>query len=501
MNGKSSSLDRTKNTTRPVVGNGNNNATNHNGATESSVTSSSTISTIASNNSSDRLDLLSKTSRFKYGEIYGMDVIEKSPYEPKLSAEADEPLFETLKMLLLSNEELHGEAQDMDGVPTLTIQADAIGIFGKSLAEAFVKAFHIIGKSGMLFSPSWVDQKECKIRNVKCGWIPKTMMLLLLQHQRFARASDANLQSVVGNLGVTGIFFDALEDWELDEPFLLHNAPSLNFDQRKRVQCLKCVIFIARAYRCTKLLRQNPTRDDHICLEEEHPTLYAKVQQCLKILNENVKVHAKKLEMHIAAKEASTKATEEKRATKEHFGNIHNKRRRRSSTTGVLQVPTREVTTSLESSVVAISNSPSPPPPPPPPAPIEGGVPQSLAPSPVVNISPPIKASRTSQQQQHQQQAVVASSSRHVSAEVLLERATTKFRQLGRVIKKLKKQIHQDRETLKEELRREILLEERKKEQGRRLGLGAGPSTSTDSDSSFVVDDDEEEDDVRSQET
>jgi hypothetical protein len=400
-------------------------------AEEEKEGSSPTVLTI-DDSDSDVADgeLLSRTSRFKYGEIESMEVIEKSPYEPNKSAEAAEPLFEKLKILLLSNEELHGEAQDMVGMPTLTVQSETVKLFGENLAESFVKAHHVIGKSGILFSPPWVDHKECKIRNVKCGWIPKNMMLLLLHHPRFGRANDVGLQSVINHLGVTSIFFDALEDWDFDEPKLLHNAPSLNFTSKKR-ECLRCVIFIARAYRCSKVLRQNQTKDDDCSLEENEPRLYAKVQQCLNILNDNVKVNEKKLKGYLAEKGAAVKAEAKKRATKEFFGTIQNKRRRSQASGN--EIPRRASMKSLGSSVSSTSS----------PTMVDLGAP------PVSQTPPELGPSLLNPLRE-------ASS---LSTEELLDRASFKFRQLGRIIKKLKRQVHQEREQLKEELRHEILEE------------------------------------------
>ena len=380
-------------------------------------------------------ELRSRTSRFKYGEIEGMDVIEKSPYEPNKSAEADEPLFEKLKMLLLSNEELHGEAQDMDGVPTLTIQSATIQLFGENLAESFVKASYIIGRSGMLFSPTWIDHKECRIRNVKCGWIPKNMMLLLLQHQRFGRANDVGLQSVMNSLGVMSIFFDALEDWDLDEPVLLHNAPSIHFSAKKGL-CLKCIIFIARAYRCCKVFRQNNANDDLHSLEADYPSLYVKVQQCLKILTDNVKVNEKRLQIYLAGKEAEA----EKRATKEYFGVIQNKRRRSNASEeeSAIRVSMKSVESSVSSTsspiIIAMATAGS-----------------RSTPGPDTSLPHTAETSRGASP---------------LSTDELLERASSKFRQLGRVIKKLKHQVNQDRQQLKDELRQEILEELKRSSSG-----------------------------------
>jgi hypothetical protein len=380
-------------------------------------------------------ELVSRTSRFKYGEIESMDEIEKSPYEPNKSAEAAEPLFEKLKMLLLSQEELHGEAQDMDGVPTLTVQRETIKMFGENLAQAFVKAYYTIGKSGMLFSPPWVDHKECKIRNVKCGWIPKNMMLLLLQHQRFARANEVSLQSVISNLGVTGIFFDALKDWEFNEPRLLHNAPSIHFKSKKK-ECFKCVIFIARAYRCSKIVRQNQKKNDNCRLEEYAPRLYAKVKQCLKILNENVKISEKKLPAYLSEKESAAQLQAKKRATKEFFGSIANKKRRLN--TSEQEIPRLGSLKSLGSTLSSSTYSP-------------------VMVDPVSEPTPdlPVDTARSP-----------------IPTGELLERAESKYRQLGRVIKKLKRQVNQEREQLKEELRREIL-EEMVQERSSQLVLNA----------------------------
>jgi hypothetical protein len=280
----------------------NNNMSPSSSSTESNTGSSSSpvvagaSAALVSKTSPDELEPReqSATAHYKFANIQVMTTVTKSPYESNQSAEVGEPLFERLKLLLLSREELEGEVFEMAGAPTLTVQDETNKIFGEVLAAAVVKAHHVIGKSGMLFSPPWLEHKQCKIRGVQCGWISKPTMLLLLQEQRFARAPEATLNSLMNSMGVLNIFFDALKEWKLEDPRLVSNAPSLHFASKKQ-QCLKCVIFIARVYRCSKVLHMCDEGDE-VDFQEEEPGLFAKAQQCLEILKENVKVHPKRLE-------------------------------------------------------------------------------------------------------------------------------------------------------------------------------------------------------------
>jgi hypothetical protein len=257
-------------------------------ATASSPTSAATESRSAA--SAD--EQYSATAHYKFADIQIMTTVTKSPYEPNQSAEVGEPLFERLKLLLLSREERQGEVFEMAGAPTLTVQKETKKIFGEVLADSVVKAYYVIGKSGMLFSPPWLENKQCKIRGIQCGWITKPMMLLLLQDQRFARAPDATLNSLINSIGVISIFFDALKEWNLEDPRLVSNEPSLHFASKKP-QCMKCVIFVARVYQCSKSVWEEGNEVD---FKEEEPGLFAKVQQCLEILKQNVKVNPKRLE-------------------------------------------------------------------------------------------------------------------------------------------------------------------------------------------------------------
>lgn len=421
-------------------------------AEEESSSPSSPLLKESDESSSEGEKLLSKTSHFKYGEIDSMDVIEKSPFEPNMSAETAEPMFEKLKALLMSKEEKYGEAQDMMGIPTLTTQEETVRVFGEKLAEAFTKAYYVIGRSGVLFSPGWVDQKECKIRNVKCGWVPKNMMLLLLQHQRFARANDVDLQSVVNTLGVMAIFFEALKAWDLNEPKLRHSEPTMQFKKGKKKESLKCIIFIARAYRCSKILKRGVNgngqnhSDNEDGLEEKEPRLYAKIQQCLNILNDNVQVNEAKLAAYIDDQDEQFKEESRKIATKEMLGNIENKKRRRGSNTigSKSQKDNKRRRTSLKSLGSTVSSTSSP------------TIAEMETPNMMREGSQGDVLHRPRLLQPADEDDVPSFSTR---TEELLARAESKHKQLGRVIKKLKREIQQERQELKNELRQEILRE------------------------------------------
>lgn len=230
---------------------------------------SSLLSSSLSSATLSHTDSSSERDNILWGEVSSMKTIRKSPYEPPMeSAEVGETEFEEVKLLLLpsrnDNESVHPMAKRL---------------FGNRLAESLVTASTEIGKSGMLFSPSWT---EGKIRGVQCGWIPKAYLLLCLHEQRFIRADNALLQSVIKDLGCTKIVGDALSEWDLDHEFinLSSNATTYVYTKKKS-DCLRCEIFVARAFRSVKALkRQMPERD-----------LMKKIKVCLKIMNDYVKVN------------------------------------------------------------------------------------------------------------------------------------------------------------------------------------------------------------------
>ncbi|CAJ1950702.1 unnamed protein product [Cylindrotheca closterium] len=201
-----------------------------------------------------------------WGNIEFMKVIKKSPYEPpNASAEVSEKAFDEVKKLLL---------QPDDGS---AVVPQAARLFGSRLAESLVTAFFQIGRSGMLFSPQW---QEGKIRGVTTGWIPKALLLLCLHEQRFVRANEATLAGIIKDLGLCQIVGDSINEWRLDRKFInLSSNTAYTFTKNKAV-CYKCEIFVARAFRCVKVLKW--TRFE--------PTLWKKVMDCLTIMNEHVRV-------------------------------------------------------------------------------------------------------------------------------------------------------------------------------------------------------------------
>lgn len=201
-----------------------------------------------------------------WGNIETMVEIVKSPYEPpNASAEVGEPAFDELKKLLVS--------PDNKG----TAHPQAARLLGSKLAENVITAFEAIGKSGMLWSPQWVDGK---IRGVDIGWIPKPVLLLCLHEQRFVRAQDATLSSLIKDLEVDNIIGDAISEYKLDREFInLSSNTSYTFTRNKAV-CYKCEIFAARAFRSVKALKWK--RID--------PSLWKKIKHCLTIMNEHVRV-------------------------------------------------------------------------------------------------------------------------------------------------------------------------------------------------------------------
>lgn len=387
---------------------------------------------------------MSKTAHHKFSDILPMPTVTKSPYEAKHSAEAGEPIFERLKRLLLSREELKGEVHDLDGSPTLTLQDETIDLFGEVLANSFIKANHVIGKSGILFSPLWVEDKQCKIRGVQCGWISKPMMLLLLQEQRFGRADDINLTSVVSLLGVVGIFFDALREWKLEHP-RLESSPTLQFTSKKR-ECLKCLIFVARVYRCIKVLRLSEDNSDD-WFQKHEPNLFQKVQQCLDLMSKHVKVNQKRFNEIVSAQESKRQQRENrKRSLQEAITAENNRRQLESQKKRKTAFPSR-AREPVESPSATGSSSNTP---------IVSELPEvALKPKPLMAIA----VDEISRKKPGPEQPMAVEPVEHKSTEQLLQTVKKEYRRLGRSIKKLEKRFQEERELLREELRKELLQE------------------------------------------
>jgi hypothetical protein len=151
------------------------------------------------------------------------------------------------------------------------------------LAQTMVLANHHIALSGMVFSPDWM---EGLIRDIHCGTIPKAMLLLCLQEQRFAWSDFPVLSQVCHQLQLKTIILEALQQWGVEEAFSKLAAQTSQQEQsyymyqvKYRVQCIRCELFVARAYSCMNtLLQRQPSSHNP---EED---LANKMVSCLKIM-------------------------------------------------------------------------------------------------------------------------------------------------------------------------------------------------------------------------
>ena len=227
-----------------------------------------------------------------WGNIDYMKEIGKSPYEPpNASAEVGESAFDELKKLLVPADEKG------------TIHTQASKLFGSRLAESIVTAFFQIGRSGMLFSPQWIDGK---IRGVAVGWIPKPILLLCLHEQRFVRASEAILSGIIKDLEVDNIIGDSISEYKLDREFInLSSNTAYTYTKNKTV-CYKCEIFAARAFRAVKVLKWKVIE----------PTLWKKIKDCLTIMNEFVRVSKNGVAKRISELNEDEAPAKEKKSSK-----------------------------------------------------------------------------------------------------------------------------------------------------------------------------------------
>eukprot|EP00980_Cylindrotheca_fusiformis_P009494 scaffold2076_cov106-Cylindrotheca_fusiformis.AAC.3 len=247
------------------------------------------VSAEAENRSAGSSDSSSRKDPKIYCNIESMNDISKSPYEPpNSSAEVGESSFDYIKKLLVPPEDEN----------ELRAHPEAITLFGPKLAESVILATHHIGKSGILFSSGWQDGK---IRGVQCGWIPKPILLLCLHEQRFVRANEAILSTVIRDFGVTKMVSEGIEDLELDLDFLNLSSCNTYTYNRNKTACYKCEIFVARAFRTIKVLKTRLEKD----LFES--SLWKKVMKCLTVMNEHVRVTPSLL----AKRQAEIRAEEE----------------------------------------------------------------------------------------------------------------------------------------------------------------------------------------------
>lgn len=210
----------------------------------------------------------------KWEEIESMDEITKSPYEAPECAEVGESWFERLKEVLTP--------VIVDGEENAN--PELIRPCGDKLAISIFTAHQQIGKSGVLYSPTWV---EGKIRGVECGWLPKKQLLVCLHEHRFLKAEERVLQAIVHNLQTSKMVKMALKSWALKESFLNLSVANIFAYNKRKSDCYKCEIFVARAFAINDILRIDSTLPDD--------SLMKKIKACLSIMSQHVKANPQKL--------------------------------------------------------------------------------------------------------------------------------------------------------------------------------------------------------------
>jgi hypothetical protein len=258
--------------TNTVGGSRSNRSSGHVDELSSTLDERPMISSRAVENPSDLPDEVTHAhSSSRWACVASMDIVSVSPYEASNNAEVGEPIFDKVKTLLVAND---------GGGPRRQKEAseDAIKLFGPTLAKSLVLANHQIALSGILYGSEW---KDGTIRGFRYGFIPRSMLLLCLQEQRFGRGdNEAVMVKVIQDLGVDGTVKEAIAEWGIQSDYdNLATAPGAFIFTSLRVQCHRCEVFVARAYTFLKVLKVKSIDD----------SLMAKVKSCLKIMEANVR--------------------------------------------------------------------------------------------------------------------------------------------------------------------------------------------------------------------
>ena len=152
----------------------------------------------------------------------------------------------------------------------------------------------------MVYSQEWVNGN---IRGNVVGKMPKDMLLLCLVAKRFVKAGELLLMGLIRDLEVCGLVQEAIKEWNLEDEYpkvrikqscFVHSVSfdcniltqiffsfqiavcpqkTFSFNSKKR-DTYKCVIFVGRAYSCTKAFGVFNLDGD----------LLAKVKACLDII-------------------------------------------------------------------------------------------------------------------------------------------------------------------------------------------------------------------------
>jgi hypothetical protein len=222
----------------------------------------------------------------KWGKIESMEDITKSPYEAPECAEIGESWFERLKHVL-TPVVVRGKNE---------VSPELVRPCGEKLANSIFTAHQQIGRSGVLYSPMWV---EGKIRDVECGWLPKKLLLLCLHEHRFLKADERVLHAIVHNLQTGKLVKTALKSWGLADAFLTLSVNNIFSYNKKKADCYKCEIFVARAFSINDILQIDPIMPDG--------PLLRKIKACLSIMSRHVKANPHKLAQRQQALEERNK--------------------------------------------------------------------------------------------------------------------------------------------------------------------------------------------------
>lgn len=172
-------------------------------------------------------------------EIDEMDDIRTSPYvrgkgTKGQSAEKNEEPFVQLKRIL--------------NLPETS--REAIEIFGgRDPAWVTLKSFELIEKSGMVYSQHW---RLGLIHGENFGTIPNHILVLLLQPMRFIKASETDLSAIVKELDCHTMIQSVMDEWDLNRdryPLIMSTDRIFHFIRKKR-DCYRCVLFLARLASC-----------------------------------------------------------------------------------------------------------------------------------------------------------------------------------------------------------------------------------------------------------
>jgi hypothetical protein len=217
--------------------------------------------------------------------IRSMHVVVESPYEGTLSAEVGEPIFDQVKAYL---DPVLVEHDDVSR--RLEPSPKARHVWGPALAQTIVETSDLIASSGILYGAGW---GEGRVHDRDVGRLPPRLLLLCLQEQRIGRSNTATCGRVVRDLDLVrelGRTLASYSNWR-GKYLNLHqecgkkasvrgDAPV--FLARKRLQCLKCVIFVLRAVTCIQVLKKASINE----------SLRKKLEACLSILDDNCTVTA-----------------------------------------------------------------------------------------------------------------------------------------------------------------------------------------------------------------